>query len=285
MPTARSIFLSLALACWLGGPRAHAAPQSNPNPANPRRVAIYVAGDGIMAPELLPGKPIELPPGKCKGSQRGDALLSFIVDEAGAPRNITFLSALGNDLDKFALRVVEADRFEPAMRNGLAAPAWLSAEVSMLGCIERSKDAHGKRIETLRPGAQPAQKFGIPPLTPPEAVLTTAETFAAGAAADSPQLEKVSPRSGVSAPVPLNNVSAIFSDEARKRKIQGICLVSLIVDRNGMPQNMRMVRGIGYGLDENALNAVSRYRFKPAMKNGVEPVPVAITIEISFRLY
>ncbi len=90
---------------------------------------------------------------------------------------------------------------------------------------------------------------------------------------------------GVSAPVPLNTVEAEFSDEARRAKYQGVCLISMIVDTNGMPQNPRVVRPLGMGLDEKALEAVRKYRFKPAMKDGKTPVPVMITVEVNFRLY
>ncbi len=90
---------------------------------------------------------------------------------------------------------------------------------------------------------------------------------------------------GVSAPVPLNSVEAEFSDEARRAKYQGVCLISMIVDTNGMPQNPRVVRALGMGLDEKALEAVRKYRFKPAMKDGKTPVPVMITVEVNFRLY
>ncbi|HEY1160839.1 MAG TPA: energy transducer TonB [Terracidiphilus sp.] len=89
---------------------------------------------------------------------------------------------------------------------------------------------------------------------------------------------------GVTAPVPLNNVEAEFSDEARRAKYQGICLISLIVDAQGNPQNPRVVRTLGMGLDEKALEAVRKYKFKPAMK-GNTPVPVMITVEVNFRLY
>jgi TonB family protein len=89
---------------------------------------------------------------------------------------------------------------------------------------------------------------------------------------------------GVSAPVPLNQVEAEFSDEARRAKYQGVCLISLIVDAQGNPQNPRVVRTLGMGLDEKALEAVRKYKFKPAMK-GNTPVPVMITVEVNFRLY
>jgi len=90
---------------------------------------------------------------------------------------------------------------------------------------------------------------------------------------------------GVSAPVPLNSVEAEFSDEARRAKYQGVCLISLIVDAQGNPQNPRVVRALGMGLDEKALEAVRKYKFKPAMKDGRTPVPVMITVEVNFRLY
>lgn len=90
---------------------------------------------------------------------------------------------------------------------------------------------------------------------------------------------------GISAPVPLNNVEAEFSDEARRAKYQGVCLIQMIVDAQGNPQNPRVIRPLGMGLDEKALEAVRKYRFKPAMKNGRTPVPVMITVEVNFRLY
>ncbi len=80
---------------------------------------------------------------------------------------------------------------------------------------------------------------------------------------------------GVSFPVPLVSPEAEFSDEARRAKYQGVCAISIVVDTRGYPQNPRVVRSLGMGLDEKALEAVSRYRFKPALKNG-KPVP-AIT--------
>ena len=90
---------------------------------------------------------------------------------------------------------------------------------------------------------------------------------------------------GVSAPVPLNTVDPQFSDEARRAKYQGVCLISMIVDVHGLPQDVRVVRPLGMGLDQKALEAVRQYRFKPAMKDGKTPVPVMITVEVNFRLY
>lgn len=89
---------------------------------------------------------------------------------------------------------------------------------------------------------------------------------------------------GVSSPVLVYHVEAEFSDEARRAKYQGVVIVSIIVGRDGIPQNPRVVRPLGMGLDEKALEAIKQYRFKPAMK-GNTPVPVMMNVEIDFRLY
>ena len=90
---------------------------------------------------------------------------------------------------------------------------------------------------------------------------------------------------GVSPPIPLNTVEAEFSNEARRAKYQGVCLIQLIVNRRGLPVDLHVVRALGMGLDQKALEAVRQYRFKPAMLDGKTPVPVMITVEVNLRLY
>jgi len=93
-----------------------------------------------------------------------------------------------------------------------------------------------------------------------------------------------SPGNGVSSPVPIATPEAEFSDEARRQKHQGVCLISVIVDAHGNPQNPRVIRSLGMGLDEKALDAVRQYRFKPALRQG-RPVAVIITVAVNFRLF
>jgi len=89
----------------------------------------------------------------------------------------------------------------------------------------------------------------------------------------------------VTAPVVIHSVEAQISDKARRAKYQGVCLISLVVDAQGNPQNIRVARALGMGLDKQAIEAIRQYKFKPAVKDGQTPVPVAITIEVDFRLY
>jgi len=92
------------------------------------------------------------------------------------------------------------------------------------------------------------------------------------------------PGGGVSAPRVIYSVDPDFSDEARRKKVGGICVVRVIVDTNGFPVHIRMVRSLGSGLDENALAAVSQYRFAPAIYHD-RPVAVVVSIEVNYRIY
>lgn len=89
---------------------------------------------------------------------------------------------------------------------------------------------------------------------------------------------------GVTQPVPIFTPEAEFSDEARRQKYQGVCVISLIVDAQGYPRNLRLVQTLGFGLDQKALDAVQRYRFKPARKDG-KPVPARMSVIVDFHLY
>jgi TonB family protein len=89
---------------------------------------------------------------------------------------------------------------------------------------------------------------------------------------------------GVSAPVPINQNQPEYSAEARVARLEGAVALSLVVGADGHPSDIRVRKSVGMGLDENAVLAVSAWRFKPAMK-GDQPVAVESTIEVSFHLY
>jgi len=89
---------------------------------------------------------------------------------------------------------------------------------------------------------------------------------------------------GVSAPKKIYDPDPDYSEEARKAKYQGTCVLYVIVGPDGKPRDIRVSRTLGLGLDEKAIEAVKTWRFEPAMKDG-KPVAVAINIEVSFRLY
>jgi len=89
---------------------------------------------------------------------------------------------------------------------------------------------------------------------------------------------------GVSPPKVIYQVDAEFSEEARKAKFSGDVYISVIVDEQGRPTHVHVVRGVGMGLDEKAIEAVRQYKFKPAMLKG-KPVKVAVDVNVVFNIY
>ena len=88
---------------------------------------------------------------------------------------------------------------------------------------------------------------------------------------------------GVSAPVIIERQDPSYTEEARAAKIQGTVLLRLVVLPDGTTGQIKVMRSLDVGLDQRAVEAVSRWKFKPGMKDG-RPVPVETTIEVSFHL-
>lgn len=100
---------------------------------------------------------------------------------------------------------------------------------------------------------------------------------------------------GITPPTLLYKVEPSFTKEARKRKLSGITTLNLIVDAEGNPQNVHVVgsiadtaskknRAAALSLDQAAVEAVSHYRFAPAMR-GDKPVPVQVNVQVNFQIF
>ena len=88
---------------------------------------------------------------------------------------------------------------------------------------------------------------------------------------------------GVSAPQILHQVDPEYSEEARKAKYGGTVMLRIVVDATGKVSKAEVVRSLGMGLDEKAIEAVNKWKFRPGTKNGA-PVAVIATVEVNFRL-
>ena len=89
---------------------------------------------------------------------------------------------------------------------------------------------------------------------------------------------------GVSAPIPIYKPEPAYSEEARKAKYQGTVVLWITVDTAGGVTDCRVVKPLGLGLDEKAVETVRTWKFKPALRSGT-PVPVRVMVEVSFRLF
>lgn len=87
----------------------------------------------------------------------------------------------------------------------------------------------------------------------------------------------------VSQPRLVTKIEPEYSEEARKAKWQGTVQLEIVIDEHGMPKDAKVKRALGLGLDQKAMEAVMKWRFKPGTKDG-KPVPVIATVEVNFRL-
>ncbi len=88
---------------------------------------------------------------------------------------------------------------------------------------------------------------------------------------------------GVTLPRVTYQTNPEFSEQARREKVQGTVMLTLVVSADGVPTAIKVTRPLGKGLDEKAIEAVRQWRFKPALKDG-NPVAARIAVEISFNL-
>jgi periplasmic protein TonB len=85
------------------------------------------------------------------------------------------------------------------------------------------------------------------------------------------------------APVVLYKLEPEYSEQARKARIQGTIVLEGIIDEKGLTHAIKVRDGLGFGLDEQAMEAVKLWRFRPATKDG-KPLAIVGTFYLTFRL-
>jgi TonB family protein len=89
---------------------------------------------------------------------------------------------------------------------------------------------------------------------------------------------------GVSYPRVASKVEPTYTKEAEDDHVEGFVLISVVVARDGTPDDLRIVRGIGHGLDETAIKAVRQWHFEPGTNRGVPVAVGPIVVAVNFRL-
>jgi TonB family protein len=121
----------------------------------------------------------------------------------------------------------------------------------------------------------------------PEKVITAVITHtahpakSAAAAANGDGIYSVG--NGTIPPSVISKVNPDYSEEAQAAKLSGSVILSLVVNTNGEAEDIKIVRGLGMGLDQKAIEAVRKWRFNPGINKGV-PVKVRAQIEVNFRI-
>jgi TonB family protein len=221
------------------------APPSPPAPAE--RKPVPVSAGVIQGLAISRPQPV-YPDDAKKAGVQGIVVLHAIISKAGTVEQLQVVSG-PEMLRASALDAVRQWTYKPYLLNGQPTEVETTINVNY----------------TLVDPVPPAEEQG--PQDPGSASLTPRKVGGA-----------------VSAPTLAYQVSPQYTDQAKKAKLNGIVLLSLVVDAQGLPQNVRVVRGVGMGLDEKAIEAVKQYKFKPAMENG-EPVPVQLNMEVNFKIF
>jgi TonB family protein len=91
------------------------------------------------------------------------------------------------------------------------------------------------------------------------------------------------PGAGIDPPTLVKEVRPIYTDEARRQRIQGDVILEIVVRSDGSVGSIRVRRSLGGGLDQRAIEAVRQWRFNPARRHGT-PVDVAVEVAVEFKL-
>ena len=218
----------------------------------PDKDGVYRVAPGIDAPYFISPAMAAVPANAPATDGPRIVRLSAVIAADGSVANLEVLYPAGDAYEKAAADAVRQSKFAPGMVNGSPAPVLVCLRVPFI----RVQPAIPRIVDCPGPNAPGPGGFAgsrMPPgTTPPRAVSV-----------GNPE----------------------YSELARRKRIQGVVVLSTLVNERGEPTDIRVERGLGYGLDENAMRAVSQYRFRPAMDAAGKPVAVRIAVEVSFRLY
>ena len=214
------------------------------------RVDADTAADNIVPGNLISKVDPAFPKEAKKKKAHGTVELIATIDTDG---NVSSIAISNGDMI-FAEPAVDAMRnwkFEPYTKNGQPVEVWQRVDFDF---------SPNRKTAALRDP------------------LPTAE-IADGMPLVSHQMHR-----GPGFPRRVYTPEPEYSDIARKARYQGVCFLALTIGPDGLTHDIRIVRALGMGLDEKALEAVSKWRFEPMSENG-QPVPLQTVVEVSFHLY
>lgn len=227
---------------------APAAQETAPAARTATITAEQVGGEiGAPIPTILTDPKIPI---SRKLSKRGLCLLHITIDANGVPRDIFVVRSLEPELDRNTIEAAKNWRFKPALRDGRVPVAVEGTVASTFEYVEKEPVAFATFI--------------------PEAP----EKIAAAVAHHDRMQVKLDV-------VNYNEVVARYMPESR---IPGICLVSLLVDTKGVPQNVHIIKGLDSSLDMDTVAMIRHFRFKPVLQDGKTPVAVGVIMPVHYTL-
>lgn len=244
---------------------------------------IYYAGPEVTPPELSsPAVSVSLP----KNCNRLDGIvrLSGVVDATGTLRDMKLLRADDPRLGDFASGFVLAARITPATHNGVSVSVAVEVTVGLQTCVPTAKEIEkGENKLILR--AHPFIVLGLAP-APSAQLESSAVTDGPKAPLASGKTDKPYEVGGaISAPIPIFQPDLKITNYAKRNRIRGDCVIGAIIDADGIPQDLHVVKSLEPGLDRDSVETLKTWRFKPALKDGKTPVAAEVTLVVSINVY
>jgi len=163
-----------------------------------------------------------------------------------------------------------------------AAAPHLGTDFLVIGTVEKRSASYVLQLTPVRVADGSTFKSSIIELEASEFLGSLASPFPAGILkfSDKFKSNEISPPTCLRCPVPL------YTQPARRNEVQGTAVLDILISKNGDAEQIRPVRLLGYGLDEQAFNAIKKWKFRPAtMKKDGTPVAVITPVVVTFRLF
>ena len=226
---------------------------------------------------------IKYPEDAVEAGKEGRVFVSFVVEKDGLVSNVKVLRGVCYSIDEEAARVVRGmPRWKPGMKDGK--PARVSYQIPIMFKLDETKDEDKTTVKTVLVGDE---EKGA-------SCRTSTATYS-----DNPTLDKMKPNEdgvyqiveempsfpgGDQKLMEYVAKSLTYPQEARDKGIDGRVFIGMVIEKDGSVSNVKVLRGIGGGCDEEAVRVISSMpKWKPG-KVGGEPVPVSYQIPINFKL-
>jgi TonB family protein len=215
---------------------------------------VYYSGPEVTAPEMVSTVSVPYPYNVATKDIQGMTVMAMVIDANGVPQHIQVLHTHGDAFDQASIAAVKHSKFKPGMLAGKPVPVWIDVRVVF----------YANRSQAV-----------------PQVLITERDL----PAPDASKLEdKHHNPLSYTPPFPIHTVDADFADPFSKHPYVQVAVVEVLVGVDGVPKQVHVRRGLGFGLDEKAAAAVMRYKFLPATKKGV-PIEASRNVQVSFAVF
>jgi TonB family protein len=231
-----------------------ATPQSRQVHQVPDTDGDYYAGPEVTAPRLLNTVYVPSPEGVPAKNIQGMTVLAMVIDAHGIPAHIQVLHSHGEPFDQASIAAIKQSSFAPGRLGEKPVPVWIDIRVVF----------RANRSQTV-----------------PEVLITERDL----PLPDASQFEdKHHNPLAYTGPIPIHTVDADFADPFAKHPYVQVAVVDVLVSAEGLPKEVYVRRGLGFGLDQKAAAAVMHYKFLPATSKG-RPVEARRSVLVDFSKF